>query len=91
MSHGLWPSSYHITDRLLAAGNNVESCENELRFRPLTIFHLNPIHLLMVKMTRKQFLFHLGKIRAEDGLGLRGLGLGVRLIRLWVRGCPNEA
>ena len=32
---------------------------------PLIIFHLNCILLLMMKMNRKQFLFHSGKIRAE--------------------------
>ena len=29
------------------------------------IFHLNPILLLMMKMSTKQFLFHFRKIRAE--------------------------
>ena len=41
--------------------HNVGFCKNELRFMPLTIFHLNPILLLMMKMTRKNFLFHLSE------------------------------
>ena len=40
-------SSYH----------NVDFSKNELRFMPLTIFNLNPILLLMMKRTRKHFLF----------------------------------
>ena len=42
---------------------NVDFRKNELRFMPLTIctclFYLNPILLLMMKMTTKQFLFRL--------------------------------
>ena len=33
----------------------VDFCKNELRFLPLTIFQLNSILLLMMKITRKQF------------------------------------
>ena len=36
--------------------HNVEYCKSKLRFIPLTIFHLNDILLLIVKMTTKQFL-----------------------------------
>ena len=42
---------------------NIDFLKNELPFMPLTIctclFHLNPILLLMMKMTTKQFLFRL--------------------------------
>ena len=37
----------------------------------LTVFHLNPLLLLMMKMTTIQFLFHLRKIRAEYRYTLR--------------------
>ena len=45
--------------------HNVDFCKNEPRFMPLIIFHLNCILLLMMKMNKKQFLFHSWKIRAE--------------------------
>ena len=32
---------------------------------PLSIFHLNRILMLMIKINIKQFLFHMWKIRAE--------------------------
>ena len=32
---------------------------------PLSIFHLNRILILMIKINIKQFLFHMWKIRAE--------------------------
>ena len=35
--------------------HNVDFCRNELSFRPITIFHLNPLPLLMIKMTIKHF------------------------------------
>ena len=44
----------------------VEFCKNVLRVMPLTIFHSNHKLLLIMKITRKLFLFHLWKIRAED-------------------------
>ena len=44
-----------ITDRLLAAGNHIESCENELQVS--NYFPFESYTLLMVKMTRKQFYF----------------------------------
>ena len=45
--------------------HNVDICKNEPRFKTLIIFHLNCILLLMMKMNKKQFLFHSWKIRAE--------------------------
>ena len=45
--------------------HNVDFCKNEPRFMLLIIFHLNCILLLMMKMNKKQFLFHSWKIRAE--------------------------
>ena len=45
--------------------HNVDFCKNEPRFMPLIIFHLICILLLMMKMNKKQFLFHSWKIRAE--------------------------
>ena len=45
--------------------HNVDFCKNEPRFMPLKTFHLNCILLLMMKMNKKQFLFHSWKIRAE--------------------------
>ena len=45
--------------------HNVDFCKNEPRFVPLIIVHLNCILLLMMKMNKKQFLFHSWKIRAE--------------------------
>ena len=44
---------------------NVDFCKNASRFMPLIILHLNCILLLMMKMNKKQFLFHSWKIRAE--------------------------
>ena len=38
----------------------------------LTIFYLNPIQMLMMKMTRKQFLFHLCTLRPEGYSTLSG-------------------
>ena len=48
--------------------HNVDFCKNEHRFMPLIIFHLNCILLLMMKMNKKQFLFHSWNIRAEGPL-----------------------
>ena len=45
--------------------HNVDFCKNQPRFMPLIIFHLNCILLLIMKMNKKQFLFHSWKIRAE--------------------------
>ena len=42
--------------------HNVDFCKNEPRFMPLIIFHLNCIILLMMKMNKKQFLFHSWKV-----------------------------
>ena len=39
----------------------VDLSKNELRFMPLTIFHLNPIILLMMKMTTKHFFLFVKK------------------------------
>ena len=49
--------------------NNVDFCMNDIRFMPLTI----PILLLITKMTRKQLLFHLWKIKAEDRCALTNI------------------
>ena len=43
----------------------VNFCKNEPRFMPLTIFHLNRILLLMMKIIIKQFSLQSWKIRAE--------------------------
>ena len=43
----------------------VDFCKNEPRFMPLISFHVNCILLLMMKMNKKQFLFHFLKIKAE--------------------------
>ena len=51
--------------------HNVDFCKNEPRFMPLIIFHLNCILLLMMKMNKKQFLFHSWKIRAEGRILLK--------------------
>ena len=50
--------------------HNVDFCKNEPLFIPLIIFHLNCILLLMMKMNKKQFLFHSWKIRAEGRIPL---------------------
>ena len=50
--------------------HNIEFCKNEPRYTPLTIFHLNCILLLVMKMNRKQFLFYSWKIRAEGRISL---------------------
>ena len=50
--------------------HNVDFCKNEPLFIPLIIFHLNCILLLMMKMNKKQFLFHSWKIRAEGQIPL---------------------
>ena len=60
--------------------HNVDFCKNEPRFMPLIIFHLNCILLLMMKMNKKQFLFHSWKIRAEGRSPLRCFGCGVLCI-----------
>ena len=44
----------------------VDYCKNELRFMPITILHLKPILLLMMKMTIKRYLLHFWRIRAGD-------------------------
>ena len=36
----------------------VDFCKNEPRFMPQIIFHLNCIVLLMMKINKKQFIFH---------------------------------
>ena len=43
----------------------VDFCQNESRFMPPSIFHLNRILMLMTKINIKQYLFHTWKIRAE--------------------------
>ena len=45
--------------------HNVDFCENEPRFMPLSIFHLNGILMLMIKINIKQFLFTHVKLRVE--------------------------
>ena len=43
--------------------HNVDFCQNELSFMPLTIPHLNPVLLLMIKMRRTNFYFISDKLR----------------------------
>ena len=50
--------------------HTVDFCKNEPRFMSLIIFHSNCILLLMMKMNKKQFLFHSWKIRAEGQIPL---------------------
>ena len=37
--------------------HNINFCKNELRVMPLTLFLLNPVLLLMMKIIRKQTIF----------------------------------
>ena len=46
--------------------HNVAFCKNEPWFMSVIIFHFNLILLMMMRMTIKQFSFHLWQIKAED-------------------------
>ena len=50
--------------------HNVDFCKNKTRFMPLIIFHFNCILLLMMKINKKQFLFHSWKISVEGRIPL---------------------
>ena len=51
--------------------HKIDFCNNEPRFMPLIICHLNCIILLMLKINSKQFLFYSWKIRSEGRIPLR--------------------
>ena len=53
--------------------NKNKNKKKEPHFMPLLIFHLNCILLLMMKMNKKQFLFHSWKIRTEGQIPLNCL------------------
>ena len=56
-------------------GHNVDFCKNDPHFMPQIIFHLNCILLLMMRINKKQFLFHSSQIRAEGRNPLSNLPL----------------
>ena len=71
--------------------HNVVFSNNESRFIPLSIFHFYRILMLMIRVSIKQFLFHLRKIRAAgySTLSVEFVSVSRILVTQKVSPCTN--